>query len=108
MDICNILILRKQLGEMSIFSADFLNSHLTLELQLGKSPSTIQSRLYYFRRFIQFVKIHNPNLLPNRKRLNILLTMIMGIGTSLTKLKSKRQQDVMMKNRENFPKLLTF
>ena len=78
------------------------------QLNSGKSPSTLSSRLLSLSRFIDYLRVYNSHSLPNASNLQRLLSIIRGIILSsfirgiilsLNMLKKKRQQSIMTKNR---------
>ena len=80
-----------------------LSVYISHDIHSGKSPSTLYSRLLSFSRFIEYLKTHKPTLLPVTKRLELLLSEIKGMITSLNKnLNKKRQQMIMKKSQENY------
>ena len=80
METTNLMIFCNSLGEVNIFNATKVNSFVTQELCSGKSPSTIQSRLYSLSRFLNYLKCYKPAILPNDKQLNDLICLIKGAG----------------------------
>ena len=102
MDLSNIVILTNAIGKDYIFNFQRINIHITNEVEAGKSPSTLQSRLYSLERFVKFLKIYEPHILPERKLLKEFKYMIKNARLSLAKLKSIRHSEVMMRNRYNF------
>ena len=101
MDKSNLLNLINHIGGRCLFDAVKLNPHIGNELKCGKSPSTLQQRLYSFSRFINYLKNYNPSILA--KDVSAIHSMIKGICVSLTKLKNRRQSLIMEKSREKFP-----
>ena len=106
METTNLMILCNSLGEVNIFNATKVNSFLTQELSSGKSPSTIQSRLYSLSRFLSYLKCYKPAILPNDKQLNDLTCLIKGAGISLSKFKKKRHQVIISKTRKHLPETI--
>ena len=107
METTNLMILCNSLGEENIFDASKVNSFVTQELSCGKSPSTVQSRLYTLSRFLSYLKSHTPAILPNDKQLFDLTYLIKGAGISLSKHKKKRQQDIISKTRKILPETIS-
>ena len=102
MDFRNLICIINNVGEKHLFHASKLNIYISRDIHSGKSPSTLYSRLLSFSRFIEYLKIHKPTLLPVTKKLELLLSEIKGMITSLNKLNKKRQQMIMKKSRENY------
>ena len=103
METCNLVILCNNLGESNIFNPTKVNLYISNELSSGKSPSTIQSRLYSIKRFLDYMKSHFPSNLPDDTVIDNLTYLIKGAGTSLSKRKKKRQQRIISDTRRKFP-----
>ena len=101
-DFRNLICIINNVGEKHSFDASNLNVYISHDINSGKSPSTLYSRLLSFSRFIEYLKTHKPTLHPVTKRLELLLSEIKGMITSLNKLNKKRQQMIMKKSRENY------
>ena len=99
----NMHSLLSSLGDEKLFCPLSLNTYITREKQLGKSPSTMLSRILTLRRFIDYLKIYKHSLLPTTENLESLVSMMKGLETSIINQKSKRQQSIMTSNRKRFP-----
>ena len=103
MDFSNLLIIFNAVGENKFFDPRKLNHFITKELELGKSPSTLHSRLLSLTRYIHFLKIHSPILLPKTKNIDRFVSVINGVQISLCKQRKRRQQFIMAHSREKYP-----
>ena len=101
-DISNLISLFNVLGEDGFFNPQRLNDFMSKEHKDGKSPSTLHSRLNIMHRFVDFLKLYDSTLLPDIEVQQKLISMINGIKKSVSRLKFKRQKEIMTKSRENF------
>ena len=97
METNNLIILYNQVGEEKLFNSSRINAYLSAEMSNGKSPSTIQSRLFPLKRFLLYLRTHAPSILPNEKELNDVLYLIQGAGKSLAKSKRKGTEQLLPK-----------
>ena len=80
----------------------FINSILSEETKIGKTPITIHSRVKSYERFIRYLKSVNSILLPKTHDFDQLTFMISGVGKSLLRERNNRQKIVMSNNRKRY------
>ena len=102
MDISNLIILLNSIGENSFWNPNELNKHLTQEGLFGRAPVTIHSRIRSLRRFIQYLKAFNSEILPQISELDKLVSMMDGVEKTLLRKRTHHQKSIMAANRQNF------
>ena len=102
MDVRNLKIIVYNVGDANLFCIQHLNDCFTHELEHGKSPSTLLSRISSLKRFILYLKIYYRNMLPQSQEIELLVSELRGLEVSLSKQKLKRQRFIMSNNRNQY------
>ena len=88
MNITNISIIINGVGELQLFNPKSINSHLSLEAQHGRTPSTLISRVESVLKFVNYIYDHQYDVFPKDFDHRRFCSMMKGIKKSLFKKKA--------------------
>ena len=99
-DISNFRSLLKGIGWENFGDPNILNQYVS---SATCSASTIYCRLRVYERFVHFLRVQLPSLLPSSERLRTVESMLSNLKEALGKDRHLRTKDTMAASRERMP-----
>ena len=102
MDVTNIFKVLDSIGEVGFWAAKTLQDHLTKEFESGKSPTTVHARIRSILRFLEYLQLYDPNLIPKSCQVARLEKILKICEKSLLRSRNNRRKNIMAGNRRKY------
>ena len=102
MDVTNIFKILNCIGEDCFWNANSIYDHLTDEFKSCKSPTNVHSRIRSIPRFLDYMQLYDPFLLPNNFESKRLEKFLKRCDKSLLRSRNLRQKRIMAGDRRKY------